>query len=189
MFNMAKKSYEEGSIIDLAVKGLSPIKKLLEDGKPISHLLALNMILVFLCLGIIIAFYFNVAFTDFASIIMLLISFLFSAVITGAYVFFLNIIQGHYKIKAARVSIFLLFIVLPLVVGGLAYKIRPLVNISLVLILVQAVFLIVLSLMFKEEEVKELGIWGLLGKINTIVGIISSVISIGGILFKVVVWA
>jgi len=38
------KSYQEGSLMDLAIKGLNPIKELLEDGKPISKLL-LDLIL------------------------------------------------------------------------------------------------------------------------------------------------
>ncbi|MCX6750544.1 MAG: hypothetical protein NTZ83_03735, partial [Candidatus Pacearchaeota archaeon] len=162
-----KKSYDEGSLVDLAVKGLNPIKKLLEDDKPVNKLLALNMILVFLCLGLLIAFYLNTEFKDLASIVMLLFSFLLSAIITGAYVFFLNLIQGHYKVKAVRVSIFILLLILPLTVIALAYKLQPIANISLILILVQAVILIVLSLMFKEEEIREVGIWGLLGKTNT----------------------
>ncbi|MBI2629936.1 hypothetical protein HYW76_02450 [Candidatus Pacearchaeota archaeon] len=183
-----KKSYEEGSIVDLAVKGLNPIKKLLEEDKPVNKLLALNMILVFVCLGILIASYLNTEFKDLASIVMLFISFLFSAIVTGAYAFVLNLIQGHYKVKAVRVSIFVLLIILPLTVISLAFKIPSIANISLILILVQAVILVVLSLMFKDEEVKELGIWGLLGKANTILGIISSIITIGGLIIKFVKW-
>lgn len=38
-----KKSYDDGSIVDLAIKGLNPIKELLEDGKPISKLLPINI--------------------------------------------------------------------------------------------------------------------------------------------------
>ena len=179
------KSYDEGSLMDLAVKGLNPIKELLEDGKPLSRLLALNIILVFISLGVIIAFLLNTNFNDFAGIVMLLLSFLFSAIITGAYSFFVNLLIKSYKAKAIRGAIFLLFIAVPLAVLGLAYNLKVAINSSLAILFFQLIFMIVASLLFTEEKIEEeKGIWGILGKTNTILGLISSIITIGGLFFK-----
>lgn len=180
------KSYEEGSLVDLAIKGLNPIKELLEDGKPISKLLALNIILVFISLGVIIAFLLNTKFDNFAGIVMLLVSFLFSAIITGAYSFFVNLLLKNYKTKAVRVSILFLFLALPLAVLGLAYSTKILINISLVILFIQLISMIVLSLFFTEDKIdqQEKGVWGILGKTNTILGLISSIVTIGGLFFK-----
>jgi len=185
---MAKnhKSYDEGSLMDLAIKGLNPIKELLEDGKPISKLLALNIILVFISLGFIIAFLLNTKLDDFAGIVMLLLSFLFSAIITGAYSFVVNLLFKSYKTKAVRVSILFLFLALPLAVLGLTYSTKILINISLLVLFIQLISLIILSLFFAEDKIdeQEKGIWGILGKSNTILGLISSIITIGGLFFK-----
>ncbi len=180
------KTYDEGSLIDLAIKGLNPIKELLEDGKPISRLLALNIILVFISLGFIIAFFLNTKFDDFAGIVMLLLSFLLSAIITGAYSFFVNLLFKSYKTKAVRISILFLFLALPFAVLGLAYNLKSLINVSLVVLFIQLIFMVILSLFFTEDKIdqQEKGIWGILGRTNTILGLISSIITIGGLFFK-----
>ncbi|MEK6915892.1 MAG: hypothetical protein AABW89_05120 [Nanoarchaeota archaeon] len=179
------RHYEEGSLADLAVKGLNPIKDLLDDDRPISRLLALNLILVFISLGIIIAFYLGTKFDNFAGIVMLLVSFLFGAIITGAYAFFVNLISKGYKMKAVRGSIFLLFITIPLAPLGLVYNLKVLINLSLLMIFIQLIFMIVASLLMGEEKVEqEKGIWGILGRTNTVLGLLSSIITILGIFFK-----
>lgn len=182
---MSKKHKEE-SMADLAAKSLSQISELLEDDKPISRLLALNSILVFLILGLAIGSFLNVKFDDFSGIVILLIAFLFSAIISGAYIFFIKLFSKAYKINAMRVSIFILFIAIPLSVLGLAYRIKPLINIALVLILIQALLMIILSLFIREEQISEekSDIWEILGKAGIILGIISSLITIGGLAFK-----
>ena len=117
---------------------------------------------------------------------MLLLSFLFSAIITGAYSFFVNLLFKSYKTKAVRVSILFLFLALPLAVLGLAYGTKILINISLLVLFIQLISLIILSLFFAEDKIdeQEKGIWGILGKTNTILGLISSIITIGGLFFK-----
>lgn len=171
---------------DLAVKGLSQITELLEDERPVGRLLALNSILVFLILGLVISSYLNVKFDDFSGIVILLVAFLFSAIISGCYIFFIKVISKAYKTKAVRISIFILFIAIPVCVFGLVYQVKNLINTALLLILIQGLTMIILSLFVKEEQASEekSNFWNILGRTNTILGIISSLITFGGLFFK-----
>lgn len=172
-------------MVDLAIKGLTPIKELLEDDKPISRLLALNLILVFFSLGLIISFYLGTKLDNFAGIIMLLISFIFAAIISGVYGFFVNLLSREYKIKAVRASLFILFITIPIAVLGLAYNFAVAINLALLLLLLQLITLIILSLFIPEEKIQpNIDLWVMLGKANTALGLISSLITIGGLIFK-----
>ncbi len=183
-----KKSIDGISIIELAVKGLNPIKELVETDNPLNKLLALNIILVFVVLGLSISHFIGVTFNDLASIVIIVVSFIFAAIITGAYAFIVNLLIKSYKIKAVRMSIFVLFITVPISVIGFIYNLRNLINFSLLLIFIQVLILIVIPLFFKEEKIaQESNLWNILGKINTILGLISSIITIGGLIFRFVI--
>ncbi len=172
--------------MDLAVRGLEPLRGLGESENPIDKLIALNIILVFISLGVVISYFLNIDFSNISAIVMLVVSFLFGAIVTGAYTFLLLLLRKTYKTKSLRGSIMILFVIIPLSVFGILYKTKSLISLSLLLIGIQFLFIVITSLFFREEkiETKLKNIWNFLGKAGTILGILSSIITIGGFIIK-----
>jgi len=184
-----KKSYDENRMVGLAEKGLNPIKELIECGGPTDKLLALNLIFFFIIFGVIISFFLKVDFSDLGSIFLLFFGFLLSAILTGGYGYFVRIMEKAYKKKPVMWSIYIMIIVLPLSVWGLINSIKTLILISLVLVIFQVIFMMVTSLFFTEKktEIKtRKRAWEVLGKTGIILGIVSSLITIGGIILRIV---
>jgi len=185
---MANKKHanDEPSLVELAAKALKPLGELVESEKPRDKLIALNSILVFITISFIISFFLNPDFSDLSSIVIILVSFLFGAIATGAYIYLIVLLKKAYKMKSLRGSIILLFIILPLSVFGLLYETKILIILSLLLIGIQFLYLIITSLFLVDEKIesKAKNIWEFLGKTGTILGIISSLITIGGFIAK-----
>jgi hypothetical protein len=180
-----KRSYEEGSIIDLAVKALQPLKELFESREPSHRLLGLNMVFFFVIMGLSISFFMGITDFNLASIVVVLVSFLFSAILMGVYSYFMGLLKNVYKIKPLKWSISILLITLPLSVFGLLFNIKLLILASFGLILFQAILILFCSVIISDNPAtQENSAWGFFGKVNTILGLISSVITIAGFILK-----
>jgi len=182
---MAKnKSYDEGSIMDLAVKALQPIQDLFESDKPTDKLLGLSMALVFIILGLSISYFLNPNFNDLSGIVIVIISFIFSAVILGAYGHFIQLFRKIYKVRALSYGISILLVGIPLGLIGLLYNMKILINLSLLAIFLQTLIIIVFSGFVSDTGIDLKSGLGIFGKINLIIGAISSIITIGTFILK-----
>jgi len=169
------------------------IKKLSESGKISDKLLAFNALLFIFVLTLVLTYYFKASLNIswpfemdvIATGILLVISFIFSSIVSLGYTPVLEIFSNisKNKIESLRISILILLIALNLVSIGLIYNIRLLVNLSLVLVGLQLIMIPTISLFplktrIEDKEVEATQIWEILGKVNIIVGIVSFILQI-----------
>ncbi len=191
---MPKKSYEEGSIADLASQGFSKIQKLSKSSLITEKLSAINMILYLLILGIGITFYLTNNSSDvLALMIIFALSLLFSSISLLIYGPILEVVVNlsKNKVEGLRISIIILFIDLTLAIAALLYRNELLIKIALGLIGIQLIISIIGSFIsipngpIEDKKIKPSQIWNSLGKISIIVGLISFIIDIIMILLKI----
>jgi len=199
-----EKLYEEGSLAYYASIAIKRIKKLSESGKISDKLLAYNVLLFILVVGLAITYHFKVSLNipwptgmDFISLgILASISFILSSIVSLGYAPVLEIVSNisgdktKNKIEPLRMSILVLLIALNLALIGLIYGISLLVNLSLGLVGLQLIMIPISSLFplkttIEDKEVEANQIWEVLGKINIIIGIVSFVIQIIAIINKI----
>jgi len=194
-----EKLYEEGSLAYYASVALKRIKKLSESGKISDKLLAFNISLFIFVLTLVLTYYFR-AFLNIpwpfemdiiATGILVVISLIFSLIVSLGYAPILEILSNisKNKIESLRISVLILLIALNLVSIGLIYNIRLLVNLSLVLVGLQLIMIPTSSLFplktkTEDKEVEVTQIREVLGDRNTILGIVSLILQVISIILQ-----
>jgi hypothetical protein len=191
---MAKKPYEKGSIADLAVRGFSEIQKLSKSSLVSEKLSAINMLLFLFILGICISFYLSNYSSDMiVFIIIFVLSLILSSISLLLYSPVLGVVVSlsQNKIEGLRISIIILFIDLTLAFAGLLFKSDFLIKVSLGIIGLQFILIVLASFItlpkgsIQDKKIEPSQIWGALGRISIISGILSFIIDIILILIKI----
>lgn len=191
---MAKKPYEEGSILDFAVRGFSKIQKLSKSSLISEKLSAINMLLYLLILGIIISYFLGGYSADMLMLLIFLaFSLLLSCISLLLYAPVLEVVVNisRNKIEGLRVSILILFIDLSIALVGLLFSNELLIKIAGGILGIQLFLIIVFSFIsltnvaIEDKKVKPSKIWDSLGKIAIITGIASFIFDIILILLKI----
>lgn len=189
--HMIRDHEEEESIISLAQKGLDRILGLSQSQLISVKLQSFNILLFTFITAISITFYLGgIANADLAFLFVLGVSYLFSLIISIGYGYILEIVTNisAYKIESLRIGIMILFISLSLGISALIFNNTIINTFSLVLILIQ-LGIIALSGVFtfkevvEDDEIESSQLWSALGKISTLMGILSFIVNIVLILY------
>ena len=186
-------SFSEPSLGDLAKESLDLILRLAGSGKISEKLKALNMLLFVFVVAIAATFYFassQLGATAITYGVDFVVFFILALVLGLGYAFVLEICSkiSSESISGLRLSVLILFISLSSVLAGLLLGIPVLVKLAILLLLVQlgAIFIgsAVLGSDTKDTEVDKNDLWILLGRISTIITILTFVFDIALIAIK-----
>ena len=193
-FQMSRKdeSDEEVSIAELAKAGLERIVKLSQSQVISEKLQSLNILFFVFILTLYITHYLAGSSTTGLTLLFVVgISFLFALIASLGYGPVLSIVSNvsANKIESLRVGITILFVSLSLGVVALTLDVRFLGNLSLGLIGLQLVIipisgLLVPRISIEDKEIDSSQVWIALGRISSIIGLISFIIDIALILMK-----
>lgn len=186
---------EEGSLADMADSFLKKVIKLAKSNDPSERILAFNAFLAVLVLAFSMSFGFIKDFKEMLSVILLFVVFtLLAAVVAIGYLKLLTAIKTmvHGDYFALKFGTALVWLAVMFSGLGFFFSIRGFIVAAVSLLLGQ--LLIVLFLGYLkipvEQKAKErpssFSGWGLLNRIDLILGIISSLITIGGLIISLV---
>lgn len=186
---MAKRHYDEESGFDMANRALSRINKLSKSALISEKLLGLNILMFVVLFALILSFFLKNPTDDIFSInyiVLLLICFIISLIVSLGYAPIIDSISNFSKnkIEPLRISIMFLFADLPIVMAGIVYNVDLAIKLGIFILFGQAIIVLFGSFIKLKEEptkdtkVKSDELWGVLGKIDTIVGILGFFITI-----------
>lgn len=146
---------EDDSMLSLAKKYFAEISKLSASKKPADRLLVYNSIFVFLILTVVISFsLLNNNFKDiFLTIIIIVVSGIFAAILSRIHLFILEKIFEitHNSIIPHKFTIPILFLSFLVAIAGLIFYLKIAISISIVLIFVQLVVLLFVGYLKKPQ--------------------------------------
>jgi hypothetical protein len=182
------KPYEKGSLAELVVRGFEKIKQLSESQQISQKLQSFDMLLfVFIATFIISQVWYNSILNpeQFVLLVVLVISLLFGFISNIIYAPILETVCNFAsnKIKSLRVGINFMFVALATAFLGFVFNIFILSASALGLV---ALHLIIIPLggplfskdILEDKEIKPGQIWGAIGKVADIVGIITFLVMV-----------
>ena len=186
---------QPGSIAHLAMQGFSKIQKLSKSSLITEKLSAINMILYMMILGITLTFYLTDHSMDTMSlVVMFVFSLMLSAISLLLYGPLLEVIVNlsKNKIEGLRISITILFVDLTIAIAAFTFRNEFLMKTALALLGFQLIIQLIVGIIgliipfpaatIKDKKVDPSQIWDYLGKLSTIIAIISFMIDISMIL-------
>lgn len=181
---MPRKKESEISLADLAKAGLDRIVKLSQSQLISEKLQSLNILwFVFILTAYITHALGGSSTTSLSLLVIIAMSFLFALIASLGYGPLLAIVSNvaTNKIEGLRVGMIMLFVSLTLGVAALVLDIWVLGNLSLGLIGIQLVIIplgsfLVPRISIRDEEVDPSQVWTALGRISSVIGIISFII-------------
>ena len=194
--NKMKPLYKEGSLAHIAHLSLLKIKRYTSSEFLIDRLVGLNIFIFGLVLAIVITTWLPQLSNQTIEFNISLLIYLVVGIFLGlgssyGYSFLLESILNRSKtvLFLLRCSIVIEFIAITFALSGLFFKLLKFTNLSLILILLQFLILLV-GIIFdvkKENEdtkISEVGIWGFLGKVSTMITIGTFVVDLVLLLLK-----
>jgi hypothetical protein len=183
---------DEASLADLAKKGLERIVKLSESQVISEKLQAINTLLFVFILTVVSTHYIGGSTTEGLSLLFVFaISFILALIVSSGYGLVLSIISNVSvnRIESLRVGITILFFSLTLAVVGLTLDSKLVSNLSLGLVALQLVITLVIGFFaqknpLEDKKISLSQVWDGLGKISSVLGIISFVIDVILLLIK-----
>jgi hypothetical protein len=177
---------EEISLAKLAKDGLDRILKLSQSQLISEKLQSFNILLVTFILAVVIThFLIGSTGTSLTVAIFLVFSFILALILSLGYGPVLSIVTNvsSNKVEGLRAGAIILFISLTCAVASLTFDVELLAQLSLVLIGVQLVLIPLSSIIFPkssilDKKVEPNQLWTAMGRIETIVGLISFVLDI-----------
>ncbi|MCX6821931.1 MAG: hypothetical protein NTW30_04095, partial [Candidatus Aenigmarchaeota archaeon] len=188
------ESKKEVSLLSLASSGFEKIKNLSDSQLISDKLLALNMLLYVIVLSLIItnSLLPNTLSDTFSFLVYLAVSAIFALISNLLYGPLLETISkfSSNRIQSIRVSIVFLFIAITLVVGGIVFNNKLLVNLSGGLVGLQVLLIPFLSFFFKNSKIQDVEIdpsqiWTAIGRLASVVSIVSFILDLILIIMKV----
>jgi hypothetical protein len=181
-----KKSYEEGSIMDFAVKGFSNIKALAESSTISDKLLGFNTLMFVLVLSFPIAKFFGAKQFDLSFLVIYLLSLAISFGISLIYSPILSLVAqfAKDKIEALRFGLMILFIDLPISIASMLFEVSILIKLSFIVIGIQIIIVLFSSFLnlsatkIEDKTVTPRDIWLVIDRTSAIMGIISFIASL-----------
>ena len=187
-----KNESDEVSLGELAQRGLDRIVKLSQSQLISEKLQSLNILLfVFILTVVITHFLIGSTTSGLTLAIFLVVSFLFALIISLGYGPVLSIVANvsSNKVESLRVGISMLFISLTLGVAALTFNNELLAKLSLGLIGLQLIIMPISSLLvpkisIEDKKVDLSQLWTALGRLSSIVGLISFAVDVILLLMK-----
>lgn len=187
-----KNGSDEVSLGELAQRGLDRIVKLSQSQLISEKLQSLNILFVVFILTVVTTHFLIGSTTSGLTLaIFLVVSFLFALIISLGYGPVLSIVSNvsSNKVESLRVGITMLFISLTLGVAALTFNNELLAKLSLGLIGLQLIIMPISSLLvpkiFVEDKKVDLSqLWTALGRLSSIVGLISFAVDVILLLMK-----
>lgn len=188
-----EKSDEEVSLAELAKTALDRIVKLSQSQIISEKLQSLNILLFVFILTVIVTYYLGgVSTKDLSLLVLVAMSFVLALLVSPVYGSILAVVSNvsSNKIKSLRIGINMLFIALTLAVGALTFDVKLLAIASLALIGFQILIIPLSSFLLPKISVEDKNIeasqlWTALGRIASMVGIVSFIIDMILFLLKV----
>jgi hypothetical protein len=186
---MRKRKEEDISIASLANGAIKEIQLLAKDNKLSHKLAAFNLILFLIVLGLNISvWFFGFAKDNMALIIQIVISMIFSAIITVIYSKFVKLLLDiiTQKVKGFRASISVLMAALTFSLIGLLFQKEIFLNISGILLLLQTVIILIFGFLnLSKVEIEDKPIAQI--NIRQWLGDISNIITIGSFIADIII--
>lgn len=187
-----EKLYEKGSLLHYADIAFKDIKKLSKSQKISDKLIAFNLVLFILILGFDISYWLKANPNEpFGFVILLLISMIFSAIVSIAYGTILTLVSNltTNKIYALRIGVVILFFDLSLALYGTLFNAQFIVNSSAFIIVGQIIIILILgftnfSVPVKDKIVKTSQLKEILGTLASFATVLNCIISLITITIK-----
>lgn len=186
------KSEEEVDLAELAKRALDRIVKLSQSQIISEKLQSLNVLLFVFILTVITTYYLGgVTTKDLSLLVLFAISFVLALLVSLVYGSILSVVSNvsSNKIQSLRIAINMLFIALTLGVAALTFDVKLLANVSLgltglqILIIPLSSFLLP-TISVKDKKLEPSQLWTALGRIASIIGIVSFIIDMLLLLLK-----
>lgn len=188
------KNYEEGSVLDFAMKGLANIQSLSKSSLISEKLIGLNTLVFVIVMTL------NISAWIFGINQGLSLAFLFGLGISAIFALFASLFYielvslimnfSENKIEPLRIGLMLIFISLPIATAGLMFNLKLLTDISLGIIALQ-IFVILFGQFIKfsktpvqDETVSPVDLWKVVNNVSAVCGIISFALTIAIIIIK-----
>ncbi len=189
-----EKPYEEGSLLHFADLSLGKLQSLSRSSMLSDKLIALDALIIVVLMAIFTTHFMIYPDSPFslASFIIFVITFVLVLILAGSYTRLLDVLINTLgdKVYALRIGIIVLFINLPIAVGGLIFSSPSVIKASIG-ILVFHFIAIPFSAIVKipnigenDKTVNSSQLWTVLGKINSITGIACFIVMVIELLIK-----
>ncbi len=190
--NKKRKPSKEVSLASLADDALNDIKKLSESQNISDKLIAFNLVLFILILGLDISYWLKANINEpLAFSFLLFFSMVLSSIGSIGYNRILSIISNltTNKIEALRIGVAIMFINLSLAITGTLFQNQFIVNSSASIIVVQIIVILILGFInfqapTTDRIVKPSQLRETLGDLASIISILSFIIDLGMIVFR-----
>ncbi|MDH5779273.1 MAG: hypothetical protein OEZ29_01610 [Candidatus Bathyarchaeota archaeon] len=187
-----ERSDEELDLGDLAKRALERIVNLSQSQIISEKLQSLNILLFVFILTSALTHYLGGASTAELSLLFIIaLSFIFALVVSLGYAMILSAVTNvsPNKIESLRIGIVMLFIALTLGVAGFAFDVKLLTNSSLGLTALQLIIIpmsgfLLPRISVEDRKIEPGQVWIALGRISSIVGIVSFIIDVALLLFR-----
>ena len=186
-----RKSYEEGSLIDIATIAIDNLKTLSESGKISDKLIAFSLVLFILILGLDISYWLGsmtgiTPNEPFLFVIIFAVSMIFSFIGSLGYGAILESVSNlpTNKIAALRIGVMILFTDLSLAIIGTLFWIQLFVNASAIIIGAPIITILIAGFIgfpapTEDKAVKTNQLREILGDLASVIAIVNFILWLG----------